>query len=88
MRVRILEYRFPFSGQKLTSIGLSQTAMKPEKHYHIRWSNSDIDWKPFRNSEDASDLAEVIKKRNESYTILERDSECERCKAFTASARN
>jgi len=51
-------------------------------HYHIRWSNSVLDWKPFPTKEEATHLARHIKKANESYTIVERDEKCERCAAF------
>jgi len=51
-------------------------------HYHIRWSDSSLDWKPFPTKEEATKLATKIRKRNESYVIVERDGECERCKAF------
>ena len=51
-------------------------------HYHILWSDSVLDWKPFPTKEEAEHLARQIKKRNESYTIVERGEECERCSAF------
>ncbi|HEV2714799.1 MAG TPA: hypothetical protein VGU64_06005, partial [Terriglobales bacterium] len=37
-------------------------------HYHIRWSNSSLDWQPFPTEEEATTLAGQIKKRNESFT--------------------
>ena len=49
-------------------------------HYHIRWSNSSLDWKPFATEDEATILAGQIKKRNESFTVVQRDDECERCK--------
>ena len=51
-------------------------------HYHICWAGSSLDWKPFPTKEDATKLAGQIKKRNESYNIVECDDECERCKMF------
>ena len=37
-------------------------------HYHIRWSSdSSLDWKPFRTKEEATKVAEGMKKPNESY---------------------
>ena len=60
--------------------------IKSQIHYHIRWSNSSIDWKPFPTKEEASQQARQIKKPNESYTIVERDDECERCKVFKSKA--
>ncbi len=53
-----------------------------EIHYHICWSNSSVDWEPFLTKEEATQLAGQIQKPNESYTIVKRDGECERCKAF------
>ena len=55
-------------------------------HYHIRWSDSSLDWKPFPTKEDATEVAGQIKKPNESYTIVERDNECERCKTFKSGS--
>jgi len=51
-----------------------------EIHYHILWSDSSLDWKPLSTEEEAATLARHIKKRNESYVIVERDAGCERCK--------
>jgi hypothetical protein len=51
-------------------------------HYHIRWSGSSLDWKAFPTKEEATILADQIKKRNESFTVVERDNECEQCKMF------
>ena len=57
-------------------------SIKSGIHYHIRWSDSSLDWKPFPTKEEATILAGQIKKLNESFTIVERDGECERCKMF------
>ena len=51
-------------------------------HYHIRWSNSSLDWKSFPTKEEATELARKITKPNESYTVVERNDDCERCKEF------
>ena len=51
-------------------------------HYHIRWSDSSLDWKPFPTKEEATILAGMIKRRKESFIIVERDEKCERCKVF------
>ena len=56
-------------------------------HYHICWSDSSVDWKPFPTREDATELAKTIKKPNESYIIVERDGDCERCKEFKLAHR-
>ncbi len=61
--------------------------MKLGIHYHIRWSSdASLDWKPFRTDQEATKVAERIKKPNESYTIVKRDDECERCKEFKLRA--
>ena len=60
--------------------------MKSGIHYHIRWSNASVDWKPFLTEGDATELAGKIKKPNESYIIVERDNACERCKEFELKA--
>ena len=60
--------------------------MNSENHYHIRWSNSNLDWKPFPTSEEAAKFAKHLKRPNESYLIEERDSDCERCRAFKSQA--
>ena len=54
-------------------------------HYHIRWSDSSLDWKPFPTEEEATTLASLVKKPNESFSVVERDDECERCKVFRST---
>jgi len=61
-------------------------SIKSGIHYHIRWSDSSLDWKPFLTREEAMELAGQIKKRNETYIIVERDDECERCKMFRSKS--
>ena len=53
-------------------------------HYHILWSNSSLDWQRFPTKEEATIMAGQIKRRNESFTIVERNDECERCKMFNS----
>ena len=53
-------------------------------HYHIRWSDSSLDWKSFPTREEAAKLAGQIKKPSESYIIVERNADCERCKVFNS----
>jgi len=56
-------------------------------HHHIRWtSDSSLDWKPFRTKQEATKVAERIKKPQESYTIAKRGDQCERCKEFRLKA--
>jgi hypothetical protein len=50
-------------------------------HFHIRWSNSTLDWEGF-GIEEARVEAERLKRRHESYTIEERAGECQLCKNF------
>ena len=57
-------------------------SIKSGIHYHIRWSDSSVDWKPFPTKQEATILGGHIKKRNESFIIVERDDECKRCKEF------
>jgi hypothetical protein len=56
-------------------------------HYHIRWSDSSFDWQPFPTEEEATILAGQINKRNESFTVVECDDECERCKMFRSKSK-
>jgi len=60
--------------------GPGGTSIKSHIHYHILWSDSKLDWKPFATKEEAEDLAATIKKPGESYGIVERGQDCERCK--------
>lgn len=55
-------------------------------HYHICWSDSTLDWKRFPTKEEAIELAGHIKRPNESYMIVERDGECERCKVIRSDS--
>jgi len=55
-------------------------------HYHIRWSDSSLDWKSFPTKEEATKLAEHIKKPNETFVIVERYDDCERCEAFKSQS--
>jgi len=56
--------------------------MNSKHHFHIRWSDSKVDWKAFSTSEEASEVAEHIKKKEETYIVEEHDGECEPCRAF------
>jgi len=49
------------------------------KHYHIRWSNSHLDWQAFQTKEEAREDAERLKLPGESYSIVEQDGACPRC---------
>jgi hypothetical protein len=76
------------SGEKAPSDGRifmeHSGPIKSEIHYHIFWTF--LDWKPFATKDEANKCAAQIKRPNESYTIVERDDECERCKQFKSKA--
>ena len=62
-------------------------AIKSAIHYHILWSNPSLDWQRFPTKEEATIMAGQIKRRNESFTIVERNDECERCKMFNSRSK-
>jgi hypothetical protein len=51
-------------------------------HYHIRWSNSKLDWEAFPTSEEAQASAEQLLMRGESYVIEQVDGDCPRCSSL------
>ena len=65
---------------------VSVSLLMSETHYHICWSDSSLDWKPFPTKEDALELARLITKPNETFVIVERDHNCERCKEFKSQS--
>lgn len=52
-------------------------------HYHIRWSNSELDWEPFGTREEAEASALNLVRPNENYTIQEFDETCSECATLT-----
>jgi hypothetical protein len=38
-------------------------------HYHIRWSNSKLDWQGFRTREEAVQAARQLARPGESFTL-------------------
>ena len=38
-------------------------------HYHIRWSDSKLDWKPFSTREEAEQTARQLARRGEAFTV-------------------
>lgn len=38
-------------------------------HYHIRWSDSKLDWKPFSTREEAEQEARRLALRGETFTV-------------------
>jgi GAF domain-containing protein len=51
-------------------------------HYHIRWSNSKLDWEAFRTSEEAQAQAEQLLRLGESYVIEQVDGDCPQCSSL------
>jgi GAF domain-containing protein len=51
-------------------------------HYHIRWSNSKLDWEAFRTTEEAQAQAEQLVRLGESYVIEQVDGDCPRCSSL------
>jgi hypothetical protein len=51
-------------------------------HYHIRWSNSELDWEPFCTREEAEVSALDLVLLDESYIIQEFDETCSECSAL------
>lgn len=51
-------------------------------HYHIRWSNSKLDWQAFRSREEAGKSAKDLVRPQESYAIEEFGEDCARCDAL------
>ena len=62
-------------------------SIKSAIHYHILWTDSSLDWQPFPTIEEATIMAGQIKRWNESFKIVERDAECERCKMFNSRSK-
>jgi len=48
-------------------------------HYHIRWSDSKLDWEAFRSQQEAETEAKQLVRAGESYTIEQFDGKCPRC---------
>lgn len=49
-------------------------------HFHVRWSDSTLDWKAFETSEEARTHAEELVLSGETYVIEEFDHACPRCR--------
>ena len=52
-------------------------------HYHIRWSNSKLDWQAFRSPEEANASAGQLARQGESYAVEKFEGECWRCAQIT-----
>lgn len=57
-------------------------------HYHIRWSNSMVDWEAFPTWQEAQAQAEQLVKRGESYVIEQLDGDCQRCSSLPDPAKS
>ena len=56
-------------------------------HYHMRWSNSTLDWEAFSTSEEAEAHAKQLVRLGESY--VQADGDCQRCSSLPhLSGRN
>jgi len=54
-------------------------------HFHIRWSNSKLDWEAFHSQEDAAAQAKELVLQGETYVIEQFDGTCPRCKNLMTS---
>jgi len=49
-------------------------------HYHIRWSDSKLDWERFSTREEAEQAAKQLARRGEAFTIETVDDKtCKQC---------
>lgn len=48
-------------------------------HYHIRWSNTKLDWEPFKTEAEAQIRAKELVRPGETYTIEQLDGDCPQC---------
>ena len=49
-------------------------------HFHIRWSDSKLDWKAFQTPEEAMTQANELVRPGGTYVIEELDGACPRCR--------
>jgi hypothetical protein len=56
-------------------------------HYHIRWSESKLDWDIFDTPEEAEAAAKQLVLPNETYTIEQFDGDCPRCNDTSSPGR-
>ncbi len=48
-------------------------------HYHIRWSESKLDWEAFSTHTEAEKRAKELVRDDEDFTIEQFDGNCPRC---------
>jgi len=49
------------------------------RHYHIRWSNGNLDWERYRTRAEAESGAKKLLQYEETYAIEEHGESCPRC---------
>lgn len=57
-------------------------------HFHIRWSDSKLDWEAFQTREDATERAKELARPGETYAIAVFDGTCPRCQSMTGLSVN
>jgi hypothetical protein len=56
------------------------------KHYHIRWSESKLDWEFFNTPEEAEAAATQLARPGETYAVEQFDDDCPRCRDMRDAA--
>jgi hypothetical protein len=57
-------------------------------HYHIRWSNTKLDWERFRTRQEAEQAARQLARPGETFALEQvHDGTCVQCLKLWASGR-
>lgn len=48
-------------------------------HYHIRWSDSKLDWEAFKTEEEAEERARELAFPDEGFAVERFNGDCPRC---------
>jgi len=56
-------------------------------HYHIRWSDSKVDWQAFGSPAEANASAEKLARPGETYAVEKFEDICWRCAQFMEAYR-
>jgi hypothetical protein len=56
-------------------------------HYHIRWSDTKVDWQAFGSPAEADASAENLARPGETYTVEKFEGTCWRCAQFMEAYR-
>jgi hypothetical protein len=56
-------------------------------HYHIRWSDSKVDWQAFASPTEANASAEKLARPGEGYAVEKFEGMCWRCAQFMEAYR-